>query len=58
MENFNCIIDEDLEVINGGDAVDVALTVGGYLVKGVTGTVLGALGAVKTCSDWLDSQTW
>lgn len=53
MENFNYILDEDLEEINGGDAIDVALTIGGFF-----NPAIGALGAIKTCSDWLDSQDW
>lgn len=51
MEKFDIINNEDLELINGGDAVDIALGVGSFVAKGATGAFLGVFGLGKTIVD-------
>ncbi|WP_158088003.1 hypothetical protein [Clostridium botulinum] len=53
MENMSYMDINELETINGGDKIDVALAIGGLFCP-----QLGALGAIKTLSDWVDSQPW
>ena len=53
-DNFTCIDNYELTLIDGGvSKLDVALCIAGMFCPPI-----GVLGAVKTCSDWLDEQPW
>ena len=54
MDNFTYIDNKELTLINAGVSyLDIGLCIGGLFCPPI-----GVLGAIKTCSDWLDEQDW